>query len=85
MAPSIGFFIAFASWTKSRTRRLRCPVAPTGCRFPGCHRTKFVDGHHIEHWADGGETRLDNLVSVCMLIRDAPGRPAKHHGGQAHP
>ncbi len=36
-----------------------------GCRFPGCTHTKFVDGHHIVHWADGGETRLDNLVSVC--------------------
>ncbi|TVS18854.1 MAG: HNH endonuclease, partial [Gammaproteobacteria bacterium] len=36
-----------------------------GCRFPGCTHTKFVDGHHIEHWADGGATRLDNLVSVC--------------------
>ena len=36
-----------------------------GYRFPGCTHTKFVDGHHIVHWADGGETRLDNLVSVC--------------------
>jgi len=36
-----------------------------GCRFPGCTHTRFVDGHHIEHWADGGETRLDNLVSLC--------------------
>ncbi|MCC5886006.1 MAG: DUF222 domain-containing protein [Gammaproteobacteria bacterium] len=36
-----------------------------GCRFPGCTHTRFVDGHHIVHWADGGETRLDNLVSVC--------------------
>jgi hypothetical protein len=24
-----------------------------------------VDGHHIEHWADGGETNLDNLVLLC--------------------
>ena len=36
-----------------------------GCRFPGCTNTKFVDGHHIKHWADGGETSLDNLVSLC--------------------
>ncbi len=36
-----------------------------GCRFPGCTRTRFVDGHHIEHWADGGETSLDNLVQLC--------------------
>jgi len=36
-----------------------------GCRFPGCERTRFVDAHHIEHWANGGETRLDNLVQLC--------------------
>ena len=36
-----------------------------GCRFPGCTNTRFVDGHHIEHWADGGETSLNNLVLLC--------------------
>jgi hypothetical protein len=36
-----------------------------GCRFPGCTNDKFVDGHHIEHWADGGETNLNNLVLLC--------------------
>jgi hypothetical protein len=36
-----------------------------GCRFPGCTARRFVDGHHIHHWADGGETRLDNLVLLC--------------------
>jgi hypothetical protein len=36
-----------------------------GCRFPGCTSERFVDAHHIHHWADGGETRLDNLVLLC--------------------
>ncbi len=36
-----------------------------GCRFPGCTNDRFVDGHHIKHWADGGETSLDNLVLLC--------------------
>jgi hypothetical protein len=36
-----------------------------GCRFPGCERRRFVDAHHIEHWARGGETSLDNLVLLC--------------------
>jgi len=36
-----------------------------GCRFPGCTDTRFVDGHHIQHWADGGETSLDNLILLC--------------------
>ena len=35
-----------------------------GCRFPGCGN-RFCDAHHITHWADGGETRLDNLVLLC--------------------
>jgi len=35
-----------------------------GCRFPGC-TNRHVDAHHIEHWADGGRTDLDNLVQLC--------------------
>lgn len=38
-----------------------------GCRFPGCTHTRFVDGHHIHHWADGGATKLSNLVSLCRF------------------
>jgi hypothetical protein len=37
----------------------------SGCRFPGCCETRFVDAHHIHHWCDGGETSLDNLVLLC--------------------
>jgi hypothetical protein len=37
-----------------------------GCRFPGCDRPPaWTDGHHITHWAQGGATELDNLVSLC--------------------
>ncbi len=36
-----------------------------GCRFPGCRRTRWTHGHHIVHWADGGPTNLDNLVTLC--------------------
>ena len=36
-----------------------------GCRFPGCTHHRFVDAHHIEHWANGGETSLHNLVLLC--------------------
>jgi hypothetical protein len=38
-----------------------------GCRFPGCGRTRFTEGHHVEHWADGGETKLGNLVTLCRF------------------
>jgi len=40
-------------------------IRDEGCRFPGCTNDRFVDGHHIKHWADGGETNLDNLVLLC--------------------
>jgi hypothetical protein len=38
-----------------------------GCRFPGCGRTAYTEGHHVKHWAEGGETKLGNLVTVCSL------------------
>ncbi len=37
------------------------------CRFPGCGRTVNLDVHHLIHWADGGPTDLDNLVTLCSL------------------
>ena len=40
-------------------RRDRC------CQFPGCGATRFLDAHHIQHWANGGETSLENLVLLC--------------------
>jgi len=38
-----------------------------GCRYPGCDRTRHCEGHHVEHWADGGETKLDNLITLCWF------------------
>jgi hypothetical protein len=35
------------------------------CRFPGCGNRVFLEGHHLQHWADGGETSLDNLLCLC--------------------
>ncbi len=32
------------------------------CRFPGCTHSRYVDGHHLEHWASGGETALSNFM-----------------------
>ncbi|MGC4834289.1 DUF222 domain-containing protein [Micromonospora vinacea] len=37
-----------------------------GCAFPGCDRPpRWCDAHHIQHWADGGDTSLDNAVLLC--------------------
>lgn len=35
------------------------------CQFPGCTHTRYLHGHHIKHWAQGGATKLDNLVLLC--------------------
>jgi hypothetical protein len=36
-----------------------------GCTFPGCGNKRYVDAHHVQHWADGGETSADNLTLLC--------------------
>jgi Domain of unknown function (DUF222)/HNH endonuclease len=38
-----------------------------GCRFPGCTLHRYVDGHHVKHWAEGGETKLSNLLLLCRF------------------
>jgi hypothetical protein len=38
-----------------------------GCRFPGCSFKRYLDGHHVKHWAHGGETSLANLVTLCRF------------------
>jgi len=35
-----------------------------GCRFPGCG-LPLGEGHHIQHWANGGPTTLSNLALLC--------------------
>jgi hypothetical protein len=35
------------------------------CAFPGCENRRFLDAHHIHHWAQGGETSAENLVRLC--------------------
>lgn len=56
-----------------KTRAISAPMRRAlkardgGCRFPGCDRTRFTEGHHVEHWANGGETKLSNLVTLCSF------------------
>ena len=45
------------------------------CRFPGC-QARRCDAHHLEHWAHGGATALDNLVLLCRRHHRAV-----HEGG----
>ena len=57
-----------------RTRKINRPLRRAlrqrdgHCQFPSCNRRR-VQGHHIQHWIDGGPTNLSNLVSLC----------ARHH------
>jgi hypothetical protein len=39
------------------------------CSYPGCNHDKWLDAHHIVHWANGGETSLANTLLLC----------SKHH------
>ena len=36
-----------------------------GCRFPGCTHTRYLHGHHVRHWVDGGPTSLENGLTLC--------------------
>ena len=37
------------------------------CQFPGCCQTRNLQIHHIKHWADSGETSLENGVTICAF------------------
>ncbi len=50
-------------WALKRALRKRDEM----CSFPGCTNRIFLEGHHIQHWADGGETSLQNTTLLCTL------------------
>jgi hypothetical protein len=50
---------------RSHLRSAARSARDRGCRFPGCENRRFLDGHHLHHWARGGPTTLDNLVLLC--------------------
>ncbi len=53
-----------------------------GCRFPGCENRRFLDAHHLHHWARGGPTTLTNLVLLCRrhhrLVHEAGWQIDRH-------
>ncbi len=38
------------------------------CRYPSCSHKKWLDAHHVMHWADGGETSLANTVNGSLKL-----------------
>ena len=57
-----------------RTRKL-VEDRDRGCRYPGCPITTFLENHHLTHWANGGHTNPENLLSLC------PYHHTEHHRG----
>ena len=37
------------------------------CQHPGCHQTRHLKAHHIQPWAAGGPTDLNNLILLCQF------------------
>ena len=35
------------------------------CAMPGCTHTRFMEFHHMQEWANGGLTDMDNLIPLC--------------------
>ena len=35
------------------------------CTYPSYSHEQFLEAHHVMHWADGGETSLDNTRLIC--------------------
>ena len=60
-----------------------------GCRYPGCSHHRFVDAHHVRHWANGGATTLSNLVLLCRrhhrMVHEGSARieVCKSEGGES--
>jgi len=56
------------------------------CTFPGCHHTRYLDAHHVRHWADGGETNLGNLLLLCTahhtLVHEGGFSIRRHRDGR---
>ena len=56
-----------------------------GCTFPGCHRKRYLDGHHLRHWVDGGETSADNMTLLCThhhrMLHEGGFRIVRDEGG----
>jgi hypothetical protein len=50
----------------SRAQRTALTVRDRGCVFPGCGRPPgWTEAHHVQHWADGGPTDLNNAALLC--------------------
>jgi len=50
----------------SASTRRALAARDRGCVWPGCERpASWTSAHHLQHWAQGGNTDMANLVLVC--------------------
>jgi hypothetical protein len=56
------------------------------CAFPRCRYTRYVQAHHVRHWANGGPTSLENLMLLCShhhkLLHEGGFKMRRDEGGK---
>ena len=58
----LGRKVRTAPWRMKKQLMLQSPT----CSIPGCTMpSQWCEAHHIEHWAHGGQTNIDNLALLC--------------------
>lgn len=68
MLGDMGHPIGVGRTTQAISRTLRRALhkrSGGGCEWKGCTEHRYIEGHHVWHWANGGPTELWNLVSLC--------------------
>jgi len=50
-------------WPSAMARAIR--ERDQQCVWPGCDHSRHLHIHHIQHWADGGSTSVENGVCLC--------------------
>ncbi|MFE3702507.1 HNH endonuclease, partial [Nocardia tengchongensis] len=79
--------------TANRAQRLALIARDKGCTRPGCEQpASMCAAHHVNDWAKGGPTDINNLTLACdhchALINDGPdgwktvvmGKDSPHRG-----
>lgn len=52
--------------TASTSMKRQLALENDTCSIQGCSiPASWCDAHHIQHWADGGETKIENLALLC--------------------
>ncbi|OZE83235.1 hypothetical protein CH304_10575 [Rhodococcus sp. 15-649-1-2] len=74
----------------SADQRIVLIARDRGCSFPNCTRpATWSQVHHIDEWADGGNTDIDDLTFGCdchhPLVGDGPNQWATTTTGPDHP